>query len=139
MIVSHQSPRTIETKVLSTCFPLNSTMEKHNLSNQTMVYQVIPDTVFVDLNRVADEIEVAKKVAVQTANKVADKIQADKIYKKFTDIAEGLMITKEIIYKGYQKFNLEYVEIADSRNLNKKRNKGVSKSKTTQQKGKRLK
>jgi len=98
-------------------------MEKHNLSNQTMVYQLIPDTVFVDLNRVADEIELAKKVAVQTANKIADKIQADKIYKKFSDIAEGLFITKEIIYKGYQKFNLEYVEIADSRRLNNKSNK----------------
>ena len=98
-------------------------MEKHNLSNQTMVYQVIPDTVFVDLNRVADEIELGKKIAVETANKIADKIQSDKIYKKFTDIAEGLMITKEIIYKGYQKFNLEYVEIADSRSLNKKTDK----------------
>jgi len=88
-----------------------------------MVYQVIPDTVFVDLNRVADEIELAKKIAIETANKIADKIQSDKIYKKFTDIAEGLMITKEIIYKGYQKFNLEYVEIADSRNLNRKTDK----------------
>lgn len=88
-----------------------------------MVYQLIPDTVFVDLNRVADEIELAKKIAIETANKIADKIQADKIYKKFSDIAEGLFITKEIVYKGYQKFNLEYVEIADSRRLNKKTDK----------------
>jgi len=107
-------------------------MEKQILSNQTMVYQLIPDTVFVDLNRVADEIELAKKIAIETANKIADKIQSDKIYKKFTDIAEGLFITKEIVYKGYQKFNLEYVEIADSRRLNNKTDKR-SRSKSSSQ------
>jgi len=98
-------------------------MKRPNSGNQTMVYELIPDTVFVDFNRVADEIELAKKIAIETANKIADKIQSDKIYKKFTDIAKGLFITKEIVYKGYQKFNLQYVEIADSRRMNNKTDK----------------
>lgn len=128
MIVSSTSPRTNETIRLTTCFSLNSAMDNYeNRTNQQTVYHLIPDTMFVKMNEVADAISKSKRVAIHNANKIADKKASKKTFDKFTKIAEGLVSRPEIVYKGNQRFNLEEVEFADSMVVSKKSNKGVRK------------
>ncbi len=98
-------------------------MEKQIVS-QSMVCIRIKGSSFVKLNEVADKIAYQKRLA--------DLKASEKVHKQFSKIASGLMKTKAIIYKGNQKFNLEYIEFADSRRLNTTSNKHSRSNSSTQ-------
>ena len=92
-------------------------MQEVILKGSSTVFQSLDEKTFEKINDYANAITFLKNFVVKEKLRVRE----EEIIAK----AQSMMTSKQIVYKGNQRFNIEEIEFADSAMLTKKGNKGV--------------
>jgi len=90
-------------------------MESTRSLPQMQLSQVLPEDISFKLNDIVSSMSTFRKIL-----RVGRK---EEILSKFEAIARGLISTKQIVYKGNQKFQMEEILFADSSSVSKRKNK----------------